>query len=83
MDDQKIDELKQLVSEFWQAVALDIDEGDVVVTNNSPHTLNVSEGAFVGIDAKNRFHLIVAVDNDEKYKTFSYNLNDLMFLLQG
>jgi hypothetical protein len=53
------------VREILNLVELDILEGRVSISNDSPHTQQVMDGFLVGIDARNRYHLIVQVEESE------------------
>ncbi len=64
MNEQKsefLDEVRTILS----LVELDIAEGDVSIADDSPHTQVVRNGFFVGIDARNRYHLLVQVEETE------------------
>jgi hypothetical protein len=64
MDDKKKEYLTE-VREILNLVELDILEGDVNITDDSPHTQVVRNGFLVGIDARDRYHLIVQVEESE------------------
>jgi hypothetical protein len=64
MNEQKsefLDEVRTILS----LVELDVAEGDVTIADDSPHTQVVRNGFIVGIDARNRYHLMVQVEETE------------------
>jgi len=64
MNDKKSEYLAE-VREILNLVELDILEGGVNISDDSPHTQPVRNGFLVGIDARNRYHLIVQVEESE------------------
>ena len=64
MNEQKSEYLEE-VRTILGLVELDIAEGDVTILDDSPHTQVVRNGFFVGIDARDRYHLLVQVEETE------------------
>ena len=64
MNDKKSEYLAE-VREILNLVELDILEGGVNNSDYSPHTQPLRNGFLVGIDARNRYHLIVQVEESE------------------
>jgi len=64
MNDKKSEYLDE-VRAVLKLVELDILEGNVNITDDSPHTHVVRNGFLVGIDARERYHLIVQVEESD------------------
>ena len=64
MNEQKSEYLEE-VRTILGLVELDIAQGDVTISDDSPHTQVVRNGFFVGIDARDRYHLLVQVEETE------------------
>jgi hypothetical protein len=64
MSDAKSEFLDE-VRTILELVELDIAEGNVNVSDDSPHTQVVRNGFLVGIDGRDRYHLLVQVEETE------------------
>lgn len=64
MTDKKAEYLEE-VRAVMMLVELDVLEGDVNITDDSPHTQPVQDGFYVGIDARDRYHLIAQIEGEE------------------
>ena len=64
MNERKMEFLEE-VRTVLGLVELDIAEGNVTVSDDSPHTQVVRSGFLLGIDARDRYHLLVQVEETE------------------
>lgn len=64
MNDKKGEYLEE-VRAVMTLVELDVLEGTVNITDDSPHIQRVHDGFYVGIDARERYHLIAQIEGEE------------------
>lgn len=86
MNDKKSEYLNE-VREVLNLVELDISDGDVNISDDSPHTQVVRNGFLVGIDARERYHLIVQIEESDltirRRLTAGINLKSQTFNVGG